>query len=125
MSIVCRLTAVQGPGATMPAALSEMDRRAGDFVMSSNSDEEKVSGWLEPVRLDEMLAALRDTGFSGDAYRNGCPDLNMTLESGHAGAMHFLRHGYAESRVFAIALDPGGLERLRQLPVRNRTYLMN
>ena len=93
--------------------------------MNSNIDEEIVSGWLAPVELDEMLAALRHAGFSGDVYRGGYADLNATLEGDRAGALHFLRHGYAESRVFGIALDPGGLERLRQLPVRNRVYLMN
>lgn len=93
--------------------------------MNSSLDEEIVSGWLAPVELDEMLAALRHAGFSGDVYRGGYADLNATLEGDRAGALHFLRHGYAESRVFGTALDPDGLDRLRQLPVRNRVYLMN
>ncbi len=93
--------------------------------MSSGLDAEIVGGWLEPVGLDGMLAALRNAGFSGDAYRSSYADLNAILEDDRAGALHFLRHGYAENRVFATRLDLGGLNSLRQLPVHNRAYLGN
>lgn len=93
--------------------------------MSTDLDEEIVGGWLKPVELGEMLAALGEAGFSGGLYRGGFADLNATLEDDRAAALHFLRHGYAESRVFATRLDLGGLDRLRNLPVRNRIYLRN
>ena len=88
-------------------------------------DEEIVTAWLEPVGLPDMLTALRDAGFSGDVYRGCFADLNAKLEDDEAGALHFLRHGYAESRIFQTRLDLAGLSRLRRLPVRNRVYLQN
>lgn len=93
--------------------------------MKTNPDREIVEGWLEPVSLHDVLAALRHAGFSGDVYRGGFADLNAMLKDDEAGVVHFLRHGYAESRVFRTGLDPAGLNRLRQLPVRNRVYLRN
>lgn len=93
--------------------------------MKIDSDREIVESWLEPVSLHDVLAALRHAGFSGDVYRGCFADLNATLKDDEAGALHFLRHGYAESRVFRTGLDPGGLNRLSQLPVRNRAYLRN
>ena len=94
-------------------------------MLSGGTDEDIVAAWLEPVSLRDMLAALRDAGFSGDVYRGGFADLNANLDDEDAGTLHFLRHGYAESRIFPIALDLSGLGRLRQLGVRNRVYLQN
>ena len=93
--------------------------------MSGDSDADIVSGWLQPLALPDMLAALRDAGFSGDVYRGCFADLNANLDDEDAGTLHFLRHGYAESRVFPVALDLAGLSRLRQLATRNRVYLQN
>jgi hypothetical protein len=93
--------------------------------VSASLDEEIVAGWLEPVELPDMLAALRDAGFSGDVYRGCFADLHAMLEDEKAGALHFLRHGFAEGRIFRIDLDIGGLHRLSQLPARNRFYLRN
>ena len=94
-------------------------------AVSGSTDEDIVSAWLEPIGLRDMLAALRDAGFSGDVYRGGFADLNANLDDEDAGTLHFLRHGYAESRIFPVALDLAGLGRLRQLGVRNRVYLQN
>ena len=93
--------------------------------MKNNLDEGIVAAWLDPVSLRDMLAALRDTGFSGDVYRGKFADLNATLEDDEAGALHFLRHGYAEGRIFQIGLNLAGFDRLRLLPVPNRVYLQN
>ncbi len=93
--------------------------------MSGSPDEEIVAAWLEPVSLRDMLAALHEAGFSGDVYRACFADLNANLDDEDAGALHFLRHGYAESRIFPVALDLAGLDRLRRLGVRNRVYLQN
>lgn len=93
--------------------------------MSADLDEGIVAGWLEPVALPDMLAALGDAGFSGDTYRGCFADLHRMLEDETAGALHFLRHGFAEGRIFRIDLDMAGLHRLSQLPVRNRFYLQN
>ena len=93
--------------------------------MSGDTDEDIVAAWLEPVSLRDMLAALDEAGFSGDVYRGCFADLNANLEDETAGALHFLRHGYAESRVFPVALDIAGMHRLRQLTLRNRVYLQN
>ncbi len=93
--------------------------------MSGGTDEDIVAAWLEPVGLGDMLAALREAGFSGDVYRGCFADLNANLDDEDAGTLHFLRHGYAESRVFPVALDLAGLDRLRQLVLRNRVYLQN
>ncbi len=93
--------------------------------MNQNLDEEIVAGWLDPVPLPEMLAALRKIGFSGDVYRGCFADLEASLDDDAAGALHFLRHGYAEGRIFRTALDIGALSRFEQLPVRNRFYLRN
>ncbi len=94
-------------------------------MLSGGTDHDIVAAWLEPVGLRVMLAALREAGFSGDVYRACFADLNANLDDEDAGALHFLRHGYAESRVFPVALDLAGLSRLRQLGVRNRVYLQN
>ena len=95
------------------------------MISGASLDEEIVIAWLEPVSLPDMLTALRDAGFSGDVYRGCFADLDATLEDDEAGALHFLRHGYAESRIFQTRLDLAGLARLRRLPVRNRAYLQN
>ena len=94
-------------------------------MLSGSTDEDIVAAWLEPVSLRDMLAALRDAGFSGDVYRGCFADLNANLDDDDAGTLHFLRHGYTESRIFPVALDPAALGRLRQLGVRNRVYLQN
>ena len=93
--------------------------------MRVSRDEEIVAIWLEPVSLRDMLTALRDTGFTGDTYRGCFADLNASLEDDAAGTLHFLRHGYAEGRIFRTGLDLAGLDRLRRLPVHNRVYLQN
>lgn len=95
------------------------------MISGASLDEEIVIAWLEPISLPDMLTALRDAGFSGDVYRGCFADLDATLEDDEAGALHFLRHGYAESRIFQTRLDLAGLARLRRLPVRNRAYLQN
>ncbi len=96
-----------------------------EMASRASLDEEIVIAWLEPVGLPDMLTALRDAGFSGNVYRGCFADLNAQLEDDEAGALHFLRHGYAESRIFQSRLDLAGLSRLRRLPVRNRVYLQN
>ncbi len=93
--------------------------------MRASRDQEIVATWLEPVSLREMVVALRDTGFTGDTYRGSFADLNASLEDDAAGTLHFLRHGYAEGRIFQTGLDLAGLDRLRRLPVHNRVYLQN
>ncbi len=93
--------------------------------MRTARDEEIVDAWLDPVSLPDMLSMLREAGFSGDVYRGCFGDLNANLEDDEAGALHFLRHGYAEGRIFRTGLDLAGLSRLRQLPVHNRVYLQN
>ena len=93
--------------------------------MKQSQDEEIVAGWLEPLGLPAMLAALREVGFSGDVYRGCFADLGASLDDDDAGALHFLRHGYAEGRIFRTDLDLAGLQQLRQLPMRNRFYLQN
>ena len=72
-----------------------------------------------------MLAALHGSGFSGNAYRARSSDLSAMLEDDRAGCLHFLRYGYSETRIFPIALDLDGLQRLGALPVRNNFYLRN
>ena len=93
--------------------------------MNTSIDRDIVDSWLEPVSYRDTLLALRDAGFSGDVYRSCFADLNATLEDDDAGTLHFLRHGYAEGRIFRTGLDLAGLNRLQQLPVRNRIYLQN
>ena len=93
--------------------------------MTESADEEQVSRWLEPVTLAEMLPALRKAGFSGDTYRGCFADLEASLDDDEAGALHFLRYGYAEGRIFRTGLDIAGLDRLQHLPARNRFYLRN
>ena len=93
--------------------------------MEDSLDKKIVTEWLDPISLLDMLAALRDTGFSGATYRGSFADLNATLEDDEAGALHFLRHGYAERRIFRTELDLSGFDRLLRLPIRNKVYLQN
>ena len=93
--------------------------------MKQSADEERVAGWLDPVPLAEMLAVLREVGFSGDTYRGCFADLEASLDDDDAGALHFLRYGYAEGRVFRTGLDLTALDRLRQLRASNHFYLRN
>ena len=90
--------------------------------MNADMDDHVVAGWLHPLGLRDVLAALSRAGFSGDRYRNHFNDLRELLPDEDAATLHFLRHGFAEGRVFPVALDLAGLQALHELSSRHGGY---
>jgi len=95
------------------------------ILAAGRSDEELVAEWLAPLSVGDLGEALADAGFSGNIYRDCFADLHSQLDDEAAGLLHFLRHGFAEERVFPVELDLAGLDRLRRLPIANRLYVRN